>query len=76
MTPVRAKIYLSSVLAICVLGGTLLLQLSQSPSTQSALAPITGNTQTPVPVPAQESVQTPHAEVLSDRVVEYHIDVQ
>lgn len=76
MTPVRAKIYLSSVLAICVLGGTLLLHLSQSPSTQSALAPITGNTQTPVPVPAQESVQTPHAEVLSDRVVEYHIDVQ
>ncbi|WP_211749650.1 M1 family metallopeptidase [Paenibacillus sp. Marseille-Q4541] len=76
MTPVRAKIYLSSVLAICVLGGTLLLSLSQAPSTQSTLAPITGNMNAPVPAPIQESVQTPLAEVLSDRVVEYHIDVQ
>ncbi|WP_454193145.1 M1 family metallopeptidase [Paenibacillus sp. Marseille-Q7038] len=76
MTPVRAKMVLSSVLAICVLGGTLLLSLSQAPSTQSALTRIPGNINAPVPAPTGEIVQTPFAEVLSDRVVEYHIDVQ
>ncbi|MCM3786765.1 M1 family metallopeptidase [Neobacillus mesonae] len=77
MTPVRAKILLSTILAVCVLGGTLLLSLGDSPAALPALAPKTVKPQaSPAPAPVQESVQTPRAEVLSNRIVEYHIDVK
>lgn len=77
MTPVRAKVILSSIIAVCVLGGTLLLSLNGSPDALPALVPNTAKPgAAPAPAPVQESVQTPRAEVLSDRIVEYHIDVQ
>ncbi|WP_128099807.1 M1 family metallopeptidase [Paenibacillus sp. DCT19] len=80
MIPRRAKSWLTAFLALCVLIAGAWITLVNNRSITSelpVLAPEVGKppakTQTSAP---PESVQTPTAEVFSDRVVEYHIDVK
>ncbi|KQY84499.1 EnpEP protein [Paenibacillus sp. Root52] len=80
MIPRRAKSWLTAFLALCVLIAGAWITLGNTRSTTSELPVLApevgkppGKAQTSAP---PESVQTPTAEVFSDRVVEYHIDVK
>ncbi|MDN4070800.1 M1 family metallopeptidase [Paenibacillus vini] len=70
-----------SILALCLIAGTIRYTLSMGPSTQTSFAPKKVKPQAiaqksgPV-LPQSESIQQPTAEVLSDRISEYHIQVQ
>ncbi|RCX14447.1 peptidase M1-like protein [Fontibacillus phaseoli] len=69
-----------SILALCLIAGTIRYTLSLGPSNQSSFAP--DKAKPPVTVksgataPLAESIQQPTAEILSDRVTEYHIQVK
>lgn len=80
MIPRRAKSWLTASLALCVLAGGIWITLGYNRSTHSelpVLAPESGKPKAIAPTPAPpESVQTPTAEVYSNRVVEYHMDVK
>lgn len=80
MIPRRAKSWLTASLALCVLAGGIWITLGYTHSTHSelpTLAPESGKPKAKSPTPAPpESVQTPTAEVYSNRVVEYHMDVK
>lgn len=76
MAPARAKIVISSLLALCILlAGTGWLFFRDTPETQPSYAPDQAKPpKVSTPIVQQESVQKPTAEILSKRVVEYHID--
>lgn len=76
MAPARAKIIISSLLVLCLLiSGTLWLSFRNSPESLPSYAPNKAKPPSAYVPPSQpESVQQPTAEVLSKRVVEYHID--
>ncbi|MDO7908681.1 M1 family metallopeptidase [Paenibacillus sp. JX-17] len=75
MTPFRAKVIIMSVLALCLTAGSAgWYMYSSSPTTQALFAVEKGKPSAPQAA-APESVQQPQAEVLSDRIVEYHMDV-
>lgn len=80
MIPRRAKSWLTASLALCVLAGGIWITLGYNRSTHSelpVLAPESGKPKAIAPTPAPpESVQTPTAEVYSNRIVEYHMDVK
>lgn len=77
----RTIVYSISILALCLTLGTAWLTLRGGGDSLASLAPakagpkaVQKTGQTPAPPPA-ESIQQPTAEVLSNRVAEYHIDV-
>ncbi|MEK5161429.1 M1 family metallopeptidase [Paenibacillus sp. FSL R5-0527] len=77
----RTKIYGISILALCLIFGTAGYALHAGPEIAASFAPEKGKPkvvqktgQTPA-APQAESIQQPKAEVLSNRVAEYHIDV-
>lgn len=76
----RAKIRITACLVLFLLAGAAWFILGKPQATISelpAFAPESGKPVAPAQLPnSPESVQTPTAEVLSDRVVEYHIDVK
>ncbi|WP_427181987.1 M1 family metallopeptidase [Paenibacillus sp. TC-CSREp1] len=80
MIPRRAKSWLTVSLAFCLLAGGLWITFGYDRTTSSespVLAPESGKPQTKAAAPAPpESVQSPTAEVYSNRVVEYHMDVK
>ncbi|WP_435923309.1 M1 family metallopeptidase [Paenibacillus sp. DYY-L-2] len=69
-----------ALLALCLIAGTVFYTLSTNPSSQASFAP---NKVKPKEValnepalPQAESIQQPTAEILSNRVSEYHIQVK
>lgn len=80
MIPRRAKSWLTAIIALCVVAGGIWLGLGSTRSIHSdlpALAPESGKPTAPVKTQTSpESIQTPTAEVFSNRVVEYHMDVK
>lgn len=77
----RTMIYGLSILALCLTLGAAWLTLRGGGDSMASFVPakagpkaVQKNGQTSVP-PQAESIQQPTAEVLSNRVVEYHIDV-
>ncbi|WP_339322893.1 M1 family metallopeptidase [Paenibacillus sp. FSL W8-0194] len=76
MAPARAKIVISSFIALCLLlAGTGALLLRDAPESRPSYAPDQAKPpKVSTPIAQQESVQKPTAEILSNRVVEYHID--
>ncbi|MBR2566883.1 MAG: M1 family metallopeptidase [Paenibacillus sp.] len=80
MIPRRAKSWLTASLALCLLAGGIWITLGYNRSTSSELpilAPESGKPQARAGISATpESVQSPTAEVYSNRVVEYHMDVK
>lgn len=77
MVPPRAKVFLSSLLALGLLGGSMLFLLQGSRASESVLAPNMGKPvveKAPLSPPkAQYDVPAP---ALSNRLVEYHMDVR
>lgn len=78
MVPPRAKVFLSSLLALFILGGTMILMQQVNSASAPALAPKSGKPaateKTPLSPPkAQYDIPAP---ALSTRLVEYHIDVR
>lgn len=73
MTPPRIKIILISVLSFIVISGTVWFSLTSVPA-QPSFAPEMGKLPQDQPK-APDSIGTPGTEQLSDRVAEYHIDV-
>lgn len=78
----RTLIFGISILALCVIAGSIRYTLSMDPKGQSSFASKmvkpkevvkSGTTSLP---PQVESIQQPTAEVLSNRVTEYHINVK
>ncbi|GAF10448.1 hypothetical protein JCM16418_4654 [Paenibacillus pini JCM 16418] len=78
MAPARAKIIFSFVLALCLLiAGAWWLFFNPSADFHSTFAPEKAKLPASASVPEQqESVQEPTAEILSKRIVEYHIDAK
>ncbi|WP_434748563.1 M1 family metallopeptidase [Paenibacillus amylolyticus] len=80
MIPRRAKSWLTVSLALCLLAGGIWITLGYNRSTSSELpilAPESGKPYAKAgATPPPESVQSPSAEVFSNRVVEYHMDVK
>jgi len=80
MIPRRAKSWLIISLALCLFAGGVWITLGYNRSISSelpVLAPESGKPPAKNGAPAPpESVQSPTAEVYSNRVVEYHIDVK
>ncbi|MED5017851.1 M1 family metallopeptidase [Paenibacillus chibensis] len=76
MAPVRAKIIISSIIALCLLlAGTGWLIFRDTPESQASYAPNQAKPpKVTTPIVQQETVQQPTAEILSHRVVDYHID--
>ncbi len=70
-----------SILALCLIAGTIWYTLNTGPSDQTSFAPKKVKPQDiakksgPV-LPQAESIQQPTAEILSDRITEYHIQVK
>jgi hypothetical protein len=77
MTPARAKKLVMLIVAVILLSGTWWwMLLKDSPESMTVYAPDQAKpTKTTTPEPQKESVQKPTAEVLSNRVTEYHLDV-
>ena len=77
MTPARAKKLVMMIVAVILLSGTWWwILLKESPESKTVYAPNQAKpTKTTTPEPQKESVQKPTAEVLSNRVAEYHLDV-
>lgn len=76
MAPARTKIIVVIIVSLFLLSGTWWLTLLvDSPQLESAYAPNKGKPIVTATPPPKESVQQPTAEVLSKRIVEYHIDV-
>ncbi|MNS18380.1 Peptidase family M1 [compost metagenome] len=73
MTPPRIKIILISILSFIVIGGAVWFSLTPAPA-QPSFAPEMGKLPRDQPK-APDSIGTPGTEQLSDRVAEYHIDV-
>ncbi|MNX37554.1 Peptidase family M1 [compost metagenome] len=73
MTPPRIKIILISILSFIVIGGAVWFSLTPA-SAQPSFAPEMGKLPRDQPK-APDSIGTPGTEQLSDRVAEYHIDV-
>ncbi|WP_110929777.1 M1 family metallopeptidase [Paenibacillus bouchesdurhonensis] len=75
----RTFIVSTSILTLCLLGGSIMYmllrghQIVPSFASQPQGKPVV--TKVPSPLPA-ESIQQPTAEILSNRVTEYHIDVK
>ncbi|MEF2968972.1 M1 family metallopeptidase [Paenibacillus sp. M1] len=71
-----------SILALCLIAGTVRYTLSLGPSNRSSVAseavkPLEAVQSGPAPaLPQAESIQQPTAEILSNRVTEYHIQVK
>ncbi|OZB90006.1 M1 family metallopeptidase [Paenibacillus sp. XY044] len=76
MAPARAKlVFLSFLVLVLLITGTLWFIFKDSPESMPSYAPDKAKPQAASKPPSQmESVQQPTAEVLSNRVVEYHID--
>ncbi|MFU1796982.1 M1 family metallopeptidase [Paenibacillus azoreducens] len=75
MAPARAKIVISSLLALCLLlAGAKWLISRDTPESQPSYAPDQAKPPKVSTPMVQESVQKPTAQILSNRVVEYHID--
>lgn len=76
MAPARSKIIVITIVTLFLLSGTWWMLLRDSPDSELVYAPNTAKPpETSTQVPQKESVQNPTAEVLSKRVVEYHLDV-
>ncbi|OAB43602.1 M1 family metallopeptidase [Paenibacillus glacialis] len=76
MAPSRSKMIVITFVALFLLSGTWWTLLRESPESDSAYAPNKAKpSDSIVQLPQKESVQNPTAEVLSKRVVEYHLDV-
>lgn len=73
MTPPRIKILFISILSFIVIGGALWFRFASTPA-QPSFAPEMGKLP-PVQSSAPEGIGIPRTEQLSDRVAEYHIDV-
>ncbi|MFD1179350.1 M1 family metallopeptidase [Paenibacillus puldeungensis] len=79
----RTITYSIFAIALCLTLGTIGYRLYAGPESQSSFAPdkvkpkaVQKTGQTPPPVPQTESIQLPKAEILSNRIAEYHIDVK
>ncbi|WP_438348259.1 M1 family metallopeptidase [Paenibacillus sp. FA6] len=77
MTPARSKKIAVMIITLFLLSGTWWwMLLKDSPKSKTVYAPIQAKpTSTTTPETQKESIQQPTAEVLSKRIVEYHIDV-
>lgn len=76
MAPARAKlVFLSFLVLVLLITGTLWFVFKDSPESMPSYAPDQAKPPAAYKPPSpMESVQQPTAEVLSKRVVEYHID--
>ncbi|MGN7361046.1 M1 family metallopeptidase [Paenibacillus sp. SAF-054] len=76
MAPARAKIVFSSIFVLCLLlAGTGWLLFRDGPESQASYAPNRAKPpKVSAPIVQKEPVQQPTAEILSNRIVEYHID--
>ncbi|OAB47766.1 M1 family metallopeptidase [Paenibacillus antarcticus] len=76
MAPTRSKMIVITIVALFLLSGTWWTLLRVSPESESVFAPNKAKPSDNIAqIPQKESVQNPTAEVLSKRVVEYHLDV-
>ena len=76
MAPTRSKMIVITIVALFLLSGTWWTLLRVSPESESVYAPNKAKPSDSIAqIPQKESVQNPTAEVLSKRVVEYHLDV-
>ncbi|MHA0858281.1 M1 family metallopeptidase [Paenibacillus sp. CMAA1364] len=77
MTPTRSKKIVIMMITLFLLSGSWWwMGMKDTPESLSVFAPIQSKpTDKTASEPVKESVQKPTAEVLSDRIVEYHIDV-
>lgn len=80
----RYLIFTSIILALCLIGGTLWVQIGKSAKDETEpsfapdiikMSPAQKTGQPPAALPV-EPIQKPKAEVLSNRVTEYHIEVR
>ncbi|WHX49229.1 M1 family metallopeptidase [Paenibacillus woosongensis] len=73
----RSIIISMAILTLCLLGGSIMYMLHDDHTDAPSFAPQQSKTASvKASSPPQESIQQPTAEILSNRVTEYHIDVK